>query len=146
MADAAARLWWVIALPVAACLCAAVADARWLLVALMLIMLVAPFVMANVYFSRLLTTQARRGVLPKSLTVQTGSHIAITYLAEGDFAPEPETIPWSAVGGASQCRGGWVLEVRDCPLTGIIIPADSIISVTRPTKVESRHTSAPNFD
>lgn len=59
-------------------------DVRWLIVALCVLFIIMPMVMAMVYFYYLLTPEARRSVTPKRVEITPSKHIYIEYVTISD--------------------------------------------------------------
>lgn len=132
--DSLGRRWWYIALPVIGTLCLALFDLRWLFVALIEVFIITPFFIANAYFSRLLTPEARRAVLPKSIVIRAADRIDIDYSVKDDTdaaVPPPESIFWDEVTDVRRHGTGWIICIRKSPVTGIIVPSEAIIAVSR---------------
>lgn len=132
--DTIMRRWWVIAFPVIGTLCLALFDLRWLFVALIEVFIIAPFFIANAYFSRLLTPDARRAVLPKKIIIRALHSIEIDYKVTDETdapTPPPERIDWAEVSDVRQHGSGWIIRLIKSPVTGIIVPADAIVEVRR---------------
>ena len=89
------RLWLFAGLPLLACLIAAIWEPRMLLIALILLFLIIPMAVFHIYFSRLLTEEARFAVTPKHVTVSPDGTITVTFHgADEENTPEgSETIP-----------------------------------------------------
>lgn len=87
---------------VAAASIAALWDVRFLFVALMLLFVIIPPIIAMVYFTRLLTPQAQYQLALKRVLITPGSDITVEYLKPADDDSEPEltgrhTIQWDAI-------------------------------------------------
>lgn len=138
VAHTAVRLWWLILLPLIGFAIAAVVDLRWGFVALIWCFLVAPFILANAYFSRLLTLDARRAVLPQRATIEPGCQITIFFICRNEEEREeseervsqsrpgkeipPEIISWDNVEGI-YLSGEYVeIALPNSPLTALLIP------------------------
>lgn len=128
---------WFIAVPVIVCAAVGVVvDIRWLIVALALVLVVGPMLMAFFFIYYMLTPEARRAVLPRTVEVEHGKEIRIHYLDErraesGEAAPaergempvpDDEVIPWSQVRGVWPRRGRTVYLLRGPRLQFIIVP------------------------
>lgn len=77
-----------VALPVTACLVAACFDLRWAFVALILLFLVAPTLMAYIYFYKLLAPEAREALQPKKIVFEKDG-LTVIYLPVEDDMPVP---------------------------------------------------------
>lgn len=129
---------WFIAAPVIVCAAVGVVvDVRWLIVALALVLVVAPMLMAFFYIYYMLTPEARRAALPRVLEVVPGKEIRIHYhnspAQSGQNGnddedrpplrlPPDETIPWSQVKGTWRRRGRTVYLLRGPRIQFIIAP------------------------
>lgn len=92
----------IICIPVIACLIGSYWDSRMLFVALIFIFLVAPMVLAHIYFSRMLTTEAQRSLSAKHVEVSPGQYIKVIYEGTGESpVPSPITIDWDEI---ESCR------------------------------------------
>lgn len=145
VAHTALRLWWLILLPLIGFAIAAVVDLRWGFVALIWCSLVAPFILANAYFSRLLTLDARRAVLPQRAAIEPGRQITVSFLDIAEEEEEereereereepakpakeisPEVISWDNIEGI-YLSGEYVeVSLRKSPLTALLIPRSAL--------------------
>ncbi len=138
VAHTALRLWWLILLPLIGFAVAAVVDLRWGFVALIWCFLVAPFILANAYFSRLLTLDARRAVLPQRAAIEPGRQITVSFLNIDEVEEErvepakpakeipPEVISWDNIEGI-YLSGEYVeVSLRKSPLTALLIPRSAL--------------------
>ena len=95
------RNWWLIVLPVAACLIVGMHDWRWLVVAFALLLIVWPGILMIVYFNHALTPEARKAILDKKVVENPDGSLSVTYLPSADpdtpAPPEPEHIPVSEI-------------------------------------------------
>lgn len=76
------------ALPLVACLVAACFDLRWAFVALILLFLVAPTLMAYIYFYKLLAPEAREALQLKKIVFEKDA-LTVVYLPVEEDAPVP---------------------------------------------------------
>lgn len=138
VAQTAMRLWWLILLPLIGFAIAAIVDLRWGFVALIWCFLVAPFILANAYFNRLLTLDARRAVLPQLAVIEPGKQITISFLRidedkeseEERYKPAkeipPEVISWDNIEGI-YLSGEYVeVSLPKSPLTALLIPRSAL--------------------
>ncbi|MBO4994995.1 MAG: hypothetical protein J6C78_03405 [Muribaculaceae bacterium] len=120
------RYWWTIAIPLSICGVLSIVDIRWILVALMVLFLGIPFVMANVYFYNLLTPSAQRAVMPKRLTITPRSAITITYYDctddEDPVVTKTETIEWAEIKSIKAFTSYFVIKFNDTAGSIMIIP------------------------
>lgn len=95
------RHWWLIVIPVAACLIAGMYDWRWLVIAFALLLIVWPGILMIVYFRYALTPEARKAILDKTVVKNPDGSLSITYLPPTDpdapAPPAPEHIPATAI-------------------------------------------------
>lgn len=82
------RVLTVLAVPVMACFVAACFDLRWAFVGLILLFLVAPTLIAYIYFYKLLTPEAREALQPKKITFEKEC-LTVEYLSVEENAPVP---------------------------------------------------------
>ena len=125
-----AVLWrWLawLAVPLLACLVAGCFDLRWWMVGLILLLLVVPFVVFNVYISRLLHPEARRALARQRVTLIPNETLTVTYLPENETeSPEQtETIPWTAITGLDLTNGHLILTLKSRKLP-LAIPLSSL--------------------
>lgn len=126
----ALKWWWVIVLPVVVfCILALTLDLKWLLVALIFLFLITPFLVAHVYFSRLLTHEARLAVLTKEMQIIPEDKITVTYMNDEGEQISSEIIPWKQVCGVTPHGNGWMIELKASPIVGIIIPRSAITGI-----------------
>lgn len=108
MGEVLMRYRWGVALPIFLAVAGLLvwatytADLRYVLVALMLIFIVIPGLLALVYFYAALTPTAALCVLPKHLIIEKGKNITVVYepLKRNDeiVSPrKPETIFWNDI-------------------------------------------------
>ena len=98
------RYWWILALPVVVCGAMAVFKWEWIIVALMIILLIYPFVLAMVYFNYALAPENRRFIKPLRLDVSPNG-MKISYLNIDDEDGEEvlykldseELVPFEAI-------------------------------------------------
>lgn len=84
------RWWWAVLLPVAACGVAAFREPMWIFVALMIVCLLYPALIAFIYFNYALTPEARKTVIPHTVTV-SDKGVKLSFPENGDsvrYAPE----------------------------------------------------------
>ena len=141
------RRWWVIIIPLIIISASAlIFDTRWLFVDLIFLFLIAPFLIANAYFSRLLTPNARLAISEKRIKIISGIGIEITYIgSEGEIQPT-RTIQWSHVKQVKQHGRGWMIELDDSPPGGIIIPNAAIVDKYRQQNNDNSPHSSDFFD
>lgn len=115
----------MIALPLLACLGVAVwVDDRFYIVALALLFLVVPLVMAMFYIYYMLTPEARRAALPRRITVTPGDGIKIHYHNATDEKlrlPPDEIIPWGEVKRIIRRQRDTVYVLRTGRLSFVIV-------------------------
>lgn len=92
--------WWVATLIVMGCGVGALFDLRLAFVGLILIFLVVPFAIFNIYFSQLLTPEARKALAQKKLEIIPGEKIIITY-TDSDTPLSSTCIEWDRITGVS---------------------------------------------
>ncbi|MBD5173559.1 MAG: hypothetical protein HDT08_02860 [Bacteroidales bacterium] len=104
-------------------------DIRWILVTLIFLFLIAPFIIANIYFSKLLTPQARIALSPKKIRIVSGKYIEIYLVDTEDKVTSTERIQFAQIKDIRQRQNSWVIEIKASPIVGIIIPRQSIIEI-----------------
>lgn len=104
-------------------------DIRWILVTLIFLFLIAPFIIANIYFSKLLTPQARIALSPKKIRIVSGKYIEIYLVDTEDKITSTERIQFAQIKDIRQRQKSWVIEIKDSHIVGIIIPRQSIIKI-----------------
>lgn len=133
------RLALAICVPFIACCIAAVWDLRWAFVALILIFLVAPMIVGYIYFSRLLTPQARKALSPQKVTLpdyrsntKTECQLTVTYISADDenTPPSPVSFPWNNVQKITETRKYLIIEA-DALGYPLIIPKSSLTNETQ---------------
>ncbi len=90
--------WWVVAAITIGCGIASLFDLRWAFVGLIVIFLIVPFAIINIYFSRLLNPEARRALAEKQVVFRPGEEIIISYTDPDTPLPE-ERIGWERIMG-----------------------------------------------
>lgn len=72
---------------------AVIVDIRMIFIGLILVMLVIPFVVVNIYFKKLLTTEARYALARKQVVVQSDGSLLETFLSESEADDENDACP-----------------------------------------------------
>ena len=130
--DVISRRWWMIVLPlIIISTFAFISDTRWLFVDLIFLFLIAPFMLANAYFSRLLTPQARLAVSEKRIKIISGVRMELTFIDSEGKIQSTQTIQWSNVKQVKQRGSAWLIEFYDSNPGGIIIPNAAIVNKYR---------------
>lgn len=154
------RYGWLVITPILVCgVLGAVFDGRLMLVALILLFIVVPMLMSFLYTYYMLTPEARRAVIRKTVEIDEGRSIGLTYLpdekrednrskrmllpiAKDDKAepqmpalpiPDPEKIDWSEVIGVKYTSRFTVYLLRGARLTFLLIPHSAFQSVEKKT-------------
>ena len=154
------RYGWLVITPILVCgVLGAVFDGRLMLVALMLLFIVVPMLMSFLYTYYMLTPEARRAVVRKTVEIDEGRSIRLTYLpdekqedvknrskrmllpiAKDDEAapqlpalpiPDPEKIDWTEVIGVKYTSRFTVYLLRGVRLTFLLIPHSAFQSVAK---------------
>lgn len=117
---------WLIALPLIVFIVLGCYDTRWLIVALMMLMIVLPGVMLIVYFNFALTPDTARRTLPQSISV-SDSGINLTYLPhpESGYTPEAEHVTFADIKAIDDTGMYLILRLRQSPYSIIILPASA---------------------
>ncbi len=112
---------------IAMLIAALIFDLRLALVALILLFLIVPFVIGHIYFSRLLTTDARYALTPKHITIIPGESVTETFHSadEENTPPEPRQWPWSEIQRISATSKYVTIRFLSQPYT-LIIPLSSV--------------------
>ncbi len=120
------RGWWLW-LPAAVLTAAGAYDMRWLLAALMLVAVLAPAAMAMVYFHSALSPRAAMQTLPHAVAV-VGDTLRVSFApkSEDQPAPEPWSIPATAVTSIEPDGAYWLVWMTEEPLVPVVIPAEYI--------------------
>ena len=154
------RYGWLVITPILVCgVLGAVFDERLMLVALMLLFIVVPMLMSFLYTYYMLTPEARRAVIRKTVEIDEGRSIRLTYLpdekredaknrskrmllpiAKDEEAepqmpalpvPDPEKIDWSEVIGVKYTSRFTVYLLRGVRLTFLLIPHSAFQSIEK---------------
>jgi len=112
---------------VATLIAALIFDLRLMFVALFLIFLIIPFVIGHIYFSRLLTTDARYALTPKHVTIIPGESVTETFHSadEENTPPEPRQWPWGKIENISATSRYITIRFRSQPYA-LIIPLAAV--------------------
>lgn len=112
---------------VATLIAALIFDLRLMFVALILIFLIIPFVIGHIYFSRLLTTDARYALTPKHVTIIPGESVTETFHSadEENTPPEPRQWPWDEIQIISASDKYVTIRFRSQPYA-LIIPLAAV--------------------
>lgn len=125
------NIWWM-ALPLAGFITAGIAlsDVRFMIIALVILFIIAPMVMSFLYIYYMLTPEARRTVLTKTVEIDPGKRLTLTYQPESDDderpLPEPEVIEWSEI--KSTVRAGrFLMYILNGPgLRFLLVPCSAL--------------------
>lgn len=121
---------WIV-LPVAVCgVMGAVADIRWVIVAMMIIFLLTPMLLAYLYFYYMLTPEARRAIMPMQLSLHADGALDIAYqpLPDSDSPTHaPEHLPAGTVKRTIERRRHIALVLAGPRLAFILVPTTALI-------------------
>lgn len=126
-----------LAIPLIACLIASLWDLRFAFVALILVFLVFPMVIAYVYFSKLLTPEAQKAIWPKHLEFNEDTRelkVVFESADEENQPPLPVTFTAPDIELATVTPRSLILQ----PVKGtfpLIIPLDTMPPGTDPYKL-----------
>lgn len=123
-----ARRWWAWLLPVVACCVAAVWEAVWIFVALMLVCLLYPGLVMFIYMNYALSPQARRTLLPHDV-ILTDDGITVRYHDERKTAPE--SFSRKDIVSAECGRRDIVFHLRRPRYHHITVPVDAVPEADR---------------
>ncbi|MDE6459416.1 MAG: hypothetical protein K2K52_01100 [Paramuribaculum sp.] len=119
-------------------------NIRWIFVALIFLFLVAPFIIANTYFSKLLTREARMALSRKKLRVVSGKIIETYFVDENDEITSTEQIQFSDIKDIRERANSWIIELKDSSIGGIIIPKQTIVEIYEQQN-DGNSTNSSNF-
>lgn len=122
------RLAVILIVPLLVCAVASVWDLRFAFIALILLFLVFPMVISYVYFTRLLTADARRAVWPKHLEFsERNKTVSVVYESadEENAAPSPDIFSANNIKGASISGKHLIFHLLGSELP-LIIPLSSM--------------------
>lgn len=128
------RLLVFLLLPILACFIASLWDMRWAFVGIIILFLIAPMVMAYIYFSKLLTPEAQKALSPKQVKLPAATqvpdserYLTVTYLSanEENTPPPPVTFGWDKVRQITETRRFLILEVDGLGYP-LIIPLEAL--------------------
>ncbi|MCM1483798.1 MAG: hypothetical protein NC043_05645 [Muribaculaceae bacterium] len=90
-------------------------DLRWVIVALMVLLIIIPGALFTLYMSRMLTPCNTRALLPHQVTITPWQMLTVTYISDDEHprTPAPESHPWSAIASASRRYNGVLLKFKD---------------------------------
>lgn len=145
MGEVLARYRWSITLPLTLAIVTLLAagtfcgDIRYMLIALILIFIVVPGLLALAYFSAALTPTAAMCVLPRHLIIIPGKQITVVYepfrhRQETVKPHAPAVVEWNAISGL-QRHGSNTIVTTDA--YSLIIP-DSILPCPSETLFEAQ--------
>lgn len=120
------RWWWMFVIPMAALLLLGMTDVRWLIVALMLLLVVSPGVLLLVYFNYALTPDTARRVLPQRVIVNDSEGFVIEYAQPDDFGHRhpDEHISADRILRIDDAGSMIVLRLKSSPYSIIILPTE----------------------
>lgn len=111
-------------LPLLCCIVASIKDLRFAFIALIIVFLIAPLVMAYIYYSRLLTIEAQRAIWQKHI-IFDGESRSITVIFDSDDSeckpPKPIIIKPNDVKQVQIRSKQLIMELKDKELP-LIIP------------------------
>ncbi|MDE6652543.1 MAG: hypothetical protein K2K08_09115 [Paramuribaculum sp.] len=119
-------------------------NIRWIFIALIFLFLVAPFIIANTYFSKLLTREARMALSRKKLRVVSGKIIETYFVDENDEITSTEHIQFSDIKDIRERANSWIIELKDSSIGGIIIPKQTIVEIYEQQN-DGNSTNSSNF-
>lgn len=120
------KLAAILCLPTAICFISALWEPRMMLVAMIFIFIIAPMVLAHIYFSKMLTKEACEALSTKHVEITPAKQIRIIYEGTGESpVPSPVTIAWDDIISCSLSQRHITIyhSNRQQPL---IIPLDSL--------------------
>lgn len=120
---------WVILAVGASALAGVFIDVRYLIAALMLILIIMPMLIAFIVFYYLLDPDVRRAVLPVRMAYDSKGALHINYIErEEDFhpAPPPETIDASKIRGITKWKKHIAIVLFEGRPGFILIPENAI--------------------
>lgn len=125
--DFAFKWGWALLLPVVASAVGGIWDVRFLLIALILVFVVIPPVIALVYFTRLLSPEAPAAMRLRGYRCRRGQFIEIRYYRPGKEEDEPEpdgneTIDWENIVSVSESGTYFAVRIKNKELP-LLIPA-----------------------
>lgn len=86
-------------------------DLRWVLIALMGVMVCLPSVMLLIFYNYALHPKTARAILPHRLVICRNEYVRIEYRDEPDRRiPPDETIQWSQIKYLRDCGAYWMLD------------------------------------
>lgn len=118
------KYWWIIILPLAGVALAGIWDARWLIVALMMLMILMPAVMAIVFFNFALSPEVAKRTLPQFLNTNAES-FTISYAPhpESSFSPSSEQFTIRDIRTIEDNGKYLIIHMQSSQYSIIIIPA-----------------------
>lgn len=124
-----ARYWWLLAMPLLVSMVGAIWRWELAVVALMLVLLVYPFVLLIVYFNYALTLRARREILPHRIGLE-GDRLTIAVIPDDEHPHRlpDEAIPLARISAMYPYRDYCVIEVGSGVGDLLILPAISVSS------------------
>lgn len=141
------KWWWTAAFPVILfCSLALLYDLRWLFVALIFIFLVLPFMIANAYFSRLLTPHAQLALAMKKVKIITGNRIEIAFIDDEGEVSGVKIIEWNNIKDIQESTNFWLIILKNSHKSEIIIPKQSIVNKYRLQNHDDTASRSDFFD
>ena len=117
-----ARNWWWFLLPLLVCgVCGcAMADVRWLIVALMVAFVMYPMLLALIYFNYALTAEARWNIMEKTAVI-CDEGIRLTFTHE---RMKPHLITWGDISHVERNDRHIIFHLSTRKYTYFILPRD----------------------
>lgn len=117
------RHWWILVLIPAAFAVAGLYDSRWLIVALMVLMILTPGIMMIVYFNFALSPEIARRTLRQTFAAgPEGFTVSFLPHEESGYSPEPEHIAFADIRGIDDTGKYFIVRLRRSPYSIMIFP------------------------
>lgn len=124
------RNWWWIAFPVIISIIIGIGiDTRFLFISAMIIFLIIPTTLMIVYFNQVLSTDARKHIIPRYITIDESSIIIFFTNPDPDnheyILPDNETVPLTDIISLSVNRQNIIITFTGGNNRFIIIPSNA---------------------
>jgi len=118
------RYWWLLAIPVVACMALGMAvNPAFLFVGFMLAMVCAPMILMFLFYAHALTPEARIAVLPHSVGVSPAGGVSVEFAPDGMAEPPaPVSIPLSEVTGVEYSGSHLMIHLSGRRYRFLIVP------------------------
>ncbi|MDO5395158.1 MAG: hypothetical protein Q4F07_04245 [Bacteroidales bacterium] len=115
------RWWWTLALPVAVCLALSAANPVWMFVALMIICLLVPGLLAMIYYAYAFSPQAVSSLADKTVSVSPG-RLIVNFIETG----KEQNYTQADISAVEDTGRQLIVRFRDSKYHHLAIPLNTV--------------------